>query len=162
MVQQAYDLHQRAPWSKELLGDKNALIAAVKARSASAAQVPASPSELAAVKTLAAGFGQASSGGAPGKMTTVIGRSLATAALITLGALEDTATEGLLSDPECASCLRMAKLDLFQCLAVAKPFYEHVFCTGQHAIADPGECIAASSGTFKPRVREVETAPSSK
>jgi hypothetical protein len=39
----------------------------------------------------------------------------------------------------------MSKLNLFQCLAVAKPWYEDIFCIGQHGLKDTGECIAASS-----------------
>jgi hypothetical protein len=51
-----------------------------------------------------------------------------------------------MTDAECAYCLRMSKLNLFQCLAVSKPWYEDVFCLGQHALIDTGECIYAASG----------------
>jgi hypothetical protein len=43
----------------------------------------------------------------------------------------------------------MSKLNLFQCLAVSKPWYEDVFCLGQHVLIDTGECIYASSGSPK-------------
>jgi hypothetical protein len=40
-----------------------------------------------------------------------------------------------------ANCLNMAKLNLYQCLAVAKPHYEDVFCLGQHIMMDTGRCV---------------------
>ena len=33
----------------------------------------------------------------------------------------------------------MSKLNLYQCLAVAKPHYEDVFCLGQHVLIDTGQ-----------------------
>ena len=35
----------------------------------------------------------------------------------------------------------MAKLDLYQCMAVAGPQYEDIYCLGQHALADTGQCV---------------------
>jgi hypothetical protein len=75
-----------------------------------------------------------------------VGRGLALAALAAVGAADDQAAETLLNDPECASCLRMSKLNLFQCLAVAKPWYEDVFCLGQHGLIDTGDCIYVAAG----------------
>ena len=40
----------------------------------------------------------------------------------------------------------MAKLNLFQCLSVAGPEYEDVFCLGQHAVLDTGQCVAGAAG----------------
>jgi hypothetical protein len=75
----------------------------------------------------------------------VVQRGLALAALAVLGEADARSVEPLLQDPACASCLRMAKLNLFQCLAVAKPWYEDVFCLGQHILIDTGECIRAAA-----------------
>jgi hypothetical protein len=36
----------------------------------------------------------------------------------------------------------MAKLNLYQCLASAGPQYEDIYCLGQHAMIDPGQCVA--------------------
>jgi len=47
----------------------------------------------------------------------------------------------LLADNNEGQCLHMAKLNLYQCLAVARPQYEDVFCLGQHAVSDTGQCI---------------------
>jgi hypothetical protein len=44
----------------------------------------------------------------------------------------------------------MAKLNLYQCLAVAKPNYEDVFCMGQHGMADTGACLVRNAGVAVP------------
>jgi hypothetical protein len=79
----------------------------------------------------------------------VVQRGLALAALAVLDAADDGQTERfqpLLSEPKSAQCLHMAKLNLFQCLAVARPQYEDIFCLGQHAMMDPGQCVADAAG----------------
>jgi hypothetical protein len=79
----------------------------------------------------------------------VVQRGLALAALAVLGAADDPQAERfqpLLSEPKSAQCLHMAKLNLFQCLAVAKPHYEDIFCLGQHAMMDPGQCVSDAAG----------------
>ena len=55
----------------------------------------------------------------------------------------------LLTETSSAWCLRMAKLNLYQCMAVAGPQYEDMFCLGQHAMMDTGTCVdqAAHSHT---------------
>ena len=50
------------------------------------------------------------------------------------------------------ACLHMAKLNLFQCLAVAKPHYEDIFCMGQHVMMDTGSCFAKNAGVDMPVV----------
>jgi hypothetical protein len=40
----------------------------------------------------------------------------------------------------------MAKLNLFQCMAVAGPHYEDVFCLSQHAMLEAGQCLAEAAG----------------
>ena len=47
-------------------------------------------------------------------------------------------------------CLERAKRDLFQCLAVAKPNYEDIFCMGRHEMAQPAACVAAGAGVELP------------
>ena len=44
----------------------------------------------------------------------------------------------------------MSKLNLYQCLAVARPWYEDMFCLGVHAVTDTGECIAKAAGESLP------------
>ena len=55
------------------------------------------------------------------------------------GEENETLVAPLLTDPTSANCLNMAKLNLYQCLAVAKPYYEDIFCLGEHVLADTGE-----------------------
>ncbi len=42
--------------------------------------------------------------------------------------------------------MKMAKLNLYQCLAVAGPHYEDVFCLGQHALIDTAQCVNKAAG----------------
>ena len=44
----------------------------------------------------------------------------------------------------------MSKLNLYQCLAVAKPHYEDVFCLGQHVLEDTGHCLMKGAGVAEP------------
>ena len=44
-------------------------------------------------------------------------------------------------------CLRLAKLNLYQCLASSGPHYEDIFCLGQHAMIDPGQCVVEATRT---------------
>ena len=56
----------------------------------------------------------------------------------------------ILAEPDAAACLNMAKLNLYQCLAVAKPHYEDVFCLGQHVLEDTGHCLMKGAGVAEP------------
>jgi len=47
----------------------------------------------------------------------------------------------LLADADSAECLRLAKLNLYQCMAVAGPQYEDIYCLGQHALMDTSVCV---------------------
>jgi len=81
--------------------------------------------------------------------TTGVNRGLAIAALAALGAAGDAneaQIEPLMDENVGAPCLNLAKLNLFQCLAVSKPHYEDVFCLGQHALMDTGECVSRTAG----------------
>jgi hypothetical protein len=56
----------------------------------------------------------------------------------------------LLNESAGGFCLNMSKLNLYQCLAVAKPWYEDIFCLGQHVLIDTGQCVAKDVGTAQP------------
>jgi hypothetical protein len=80
-------------------------------------------------------------------------RGLAIAALAALGEAGDANVEqllGLMSEPNIGMCMNMSKLNLFQCLAVARPHYEDVFCLGQHAMMDTGRCMIRAAGLPEP------------
>jgi hypothetical protein len=61
----------------------------------------------------------------------------------------------LMDDGDGGKCFGMSKLNLYQCLAVAKPYYEDVFCLGQHVLMDEGQCLGKMSSnalSFEPKV----------
>ena len=85
--------------------------------------------------------------------TPVVSRALAVAALAALGEggdENDAQVESLLNESTGGFCLNMSKLNLYQCLAVAKPWYEDVFCLGQHVLIDTGQCVAKEVGAPQP------------
>jgi hypothetical protein len=150
--QSAYDV-QKAAWSKSSVVDRDGRLASAKSLSASPALA-----ESADVAVLQ----QASTGGqslgltprvATAPYQPVVIRGLAVAALAALGAAGDSNLsyiDALSNDPGAANCLNMAKLNLYQCLAVAKPHYEDIFCLGQHILIDTGACMIKATGASLP------------
>ena len=55
-----------------------------------------------------------------------------------------------MSEPRAGQCLRLAKLNLYQCLASAGPHYEDIYCLGQHAMIDPGQCVVDATKAPEP------------
>ena len=151
--QAAYEI-QKQPWSKVDVPGRDARLA--QAKSVSAAAMTGSVDETARLQ-------QASSGGAslgapaatavaPPYTPTVI-RALAVAALAALGEAGDanvTTVMGLVTEPNIGMCMNMSKLNLYQCLAVARPHYEDVFCLGQHGMMDTGRCMIRAAGLPEP------------
>jgi hypothetical protein len=80
-------------------------------------------------------------------------RGLAVAALAALGQAGDASLDlvtPVMAEPNAGTCLSLSKLNLYQCLAVSKPYYEDVFCLGQHAMIDTGKCVMRSVGVPTP------------
>jgi hypothetical protein len=127
----AYSVQHQA-WSKRQVANPAGRLARVKALSAE----PFHAEGEASARIYAAMAQGAHRSGPAGPAVT---RAVAVAALNVLG----QAGEGhaLMSEPRTASCLRLAKLNLYQCLAAAGPQYEDIFCLGQHAMTDPGQCV---------------------
>lgn len=160
--QSAYDIQHQA-WSKDFVADRDARLAAVKAGSSTAA---------APAPDVAAGLARGITGGAPltpssnpivSFQTPMIAKAMALAAFAALGEAGDAAYDRLTyltSEPNTGYCLSMAKLNLNQCLAVAKPHYEDVFCLGEHVLSDTGACMARAGGGLM--VLEVRTRPMAK
>ncbi|HEY3812684.1 MAG TPA: hypothetical protein VGL66_05625 [Caulobacteraceae bacterium] len=85
-------------------------------------------------------------------------RGLAIAALAVLGAAGDdnnAQISAMMEEGIGPRCLSLAKLNHYQCLAVAKPNYEDMFCLGKHALSDTGTCLQKMAGTAAPDVLEV-------
>lgn len=149
--QAAYTVQQR-DWSRAPITDGARRLALV--RKLSAARYGARPEEEARlVKTLAvlmpedAPVIEKASLQTPSVSPTVT-RGLALAALAVLGHARDEhgrPAEALLKEQTADSCLKVAKLELYQCLAVAKPRYEDLYCTGEHALKETGRCIAGAA-----------------
>ena len=135
---------QRQAWAKAKVPDAAGRLAQVKHISAESYQ-PRREDAAELQMALAAGSRRA---GAP---SPVVARGVALAALSVLG--EDSRARGLMSEPRTGSCLRLAKLNLYQCLASAGPHYEDIFCLGQHAMIDPGQCVV--DATHAPAARQI-------
>jgi len=75
-------------------------------------------------------------GGTPSPL---VAHGVALAALSLLG--QESRDRSLLADVRTGSCLRVAKLNYHQCLAAAGTRYEDIYCLGQHAMIDPGQCV---------------------
>ncbi|THD83334.1 MAG: hypothetical protein E7812_00660 [Phenylobacterium sp.] len=141
--QAAYDVQHHA-WSKASVADPAGRLARAKALSAALFN----PTEADTARLYRA-IEAAAERPAEVNAGPVVQRGLALAALAVLDqAGDDQAArlQPLLSEPRSASCLKMAKLNLFQCLAVARPHYEDIFCLGQHAMMDPGQCVTDAAG----------------
>ncbi len=152
--QASYDVQKQA-WSKADVADRPGRLASVKSESEGTLQPD--PAGAALLRAEAAG-------GEPMTVTadraappyaTLLERALQLAAIAALGEATDDTYDRmtyLTFEGDAAACLDRAKRNLFQCLAVAKPNYEDIFCTGQHELQDTGECLARSAGVPVPLV----------
>jgi hypothetical protein len=145
----AYSI-QHQSWSLADVADRDGRASAVK--SLSNTPHPPSADETAALER------QITSGAAPADpadppYSPMVVRALALAALAAIGQAGDDAQTNLgwlTDDYYLDHCLAEAKLSLYECLAVARPNYEDVFCLGQHAMKDTGACVARSAGGVTP------------
>jgi hypothetical protein len=150
--QAAYDVQHYA-WSKaDVVGRPDRL---ALAKQLSATPIEGAP-DITAKLTEAVGgadpLALSASEAAPPYSPLVV-RSLAVAALAALGYADDASLAQVMpltADPASAQCLNLSKLNLYQCLAVAKPHYEDVFCLGQHVLMDTGSCLLKGVGVAEP------------
>ncbi|OYX34951.1 MAG: hypothetical protein B7Y99_04835 [Caulobacterales bacterium 32-69-10] len=152
--QAAYDV-QRQNWSKLEVSGRDQRLA--NAKMLSARPVAAAPED---VRLLAASVNGSDTSAlsladattldpASAQFTAVVSRGLAIAALAALGEggpSNEAGLQRLLDEQTNAFCLNLAKLNLYQCLSVAKPYYEDVFCLGQHILIDTAQCVAKGAG----------------
>jgi len=146
--QAAYDV-QHQDWSKGPIADNAGRLARIKAMSAAFF----TPGDEDAGRLIQAATAPREAGGFGGEggaaFTPVTVRAAALAALAVLGAAgdEDAAKlDVVMHDKKSGFCMKMAKLNLYQCLAVAGPHYEDVFCLGQHALIDTAQCVNDAAG----------------
>jgi hypothetical protein len=162
--QAAYDV-QHQSWSKADVADRPGRLALAKSLS----EQPQPAVEVATLRLEqnakgAEAMGVAAPPVAP-PYTPLVARSLAVAAMAAIGEGGDEYSPqltALLADSAENQCLHLAKLNLYQCLAVAKPHYEDVFCLGQHAVDDTGQCVmkGAVAGYVIPSPLAESTPPS--
>ena len=161
--QAAYDV-QKQPWSKADVPARDARLQ--QAKMLGSTPVVGDVTETTRLQEAIAGADTLEITGqtATPPFTPLVIRSLAVAALAGLGSATDANLETLnaiMVEPNVNSCANMAKLNLYQCLAVSKPHYEDVFCLGQHAMMDTARCVIKASGQpepyepkFVPTIRE--------
>jgi len=158
--QAAYDVQHQA-WSKTEVASRDERMALAK--SLSAQPNLGEVAETARLQMAVSGSGQlgVSAESASPPYTPIVIHSLAVAALAALGYADDASIAQvmpILAEPGAATCLNMAKLNLYQCLAVAKPHYEDVFCLGQHILEDTGHCLMKGAGVVEPVDPRVQAA----
>lgn len=161
--QAAYDL-QKEPWSRADVPERDARLGAAKAAGTGAMLGDvAETARLQQAATGGGGFTLSPAAAGPPYSPTIV-RGLAIAALAALGeAGDDNMGQilALMSEPNTGRCMNMSKLNLYQCLAVARPHYEDMFCLGQHVMMDTGRCLIHATGLPEPyEPRFVPTAAS--
>ena len=168
----SYDIQLKSPWSKKPAPNQAAILEQVKLLSSSGI----APADDLKAQLMGASDGSAALvlAGSPalGPQSQAVVRGLALAALAVLGKAgdEDMAyVMPLLVNDGDGFCFNMSKLNLYQCLSVAKPYYEDVYCLGLHAMADTGRCVKGAleppdadprlAATLVTAVTPVSTAP---
>ncbi|HEY2177663.1 MAG TPA: hypothetical protein VGH15_03710 [Caulobacteraceae bacterium] len=150
--QSAYDIQHQA-WSKVEVVNRDGRLKAVEAEGVS--PMPEAADHVDALQRAATGGTPLpiTAGPARPPYTPLVARAIQLAAIAALGEAGDGTYDQLsilAADEGTNTCLHMAKLNLYQCLAVSKPNYEDVFCMGQHGMADPGACLARNAGVALP------------
>jgi len=157
--QAAYDV-QHSPWSKADVPNRMGRLA--QAKTLSATPLAGDVMETLRLQQAVNGAGALGIAGPASTppYTPLVIRGLALAALAVLGEADDAHLDralSVMSEPMSANCLNMSKLNLYQCLAVSKPYYEDVFCLGQHAMIDTGQCLTRGAGLPDPI--DIKTTP---
>lgn len=146
----AYSI-QHQPWSLTDVADRDGRAAVVKQLS-SASRRPSASAHTDVDRMIGGDPAQPPMAAAPPYSALVI-RAVALAALAAIGQAgdEDVSHLGWLTDDYFLDhCLSEAKLSLYECIAVARPNYEDVFCLGQHALKDTGACVVKSAWSTVP------------
>ncbi len=128
---------QRQAWAKVFVPDAKGRLTRVKQISGAGYR----PVDGDQARLYAAVSENGRRGGGP---SPVVSRGLAVAALTVLG--EDGRARSLMSEPKSGMCLRVAKLNLYQCLAAAGPYYEDIYCLAQHGMLEPSGCATKAAG----------------
>jgi hypothetical protein len=158
--QAAYDV-QKSSWSKSDVAGRDARLSLAKQLSATPTLAEVAETMQLQQASVGAGNLGLTRMAAATPYSPMVTRSLAVAALGALGYADDEHVQTILAltaDPTSSKCLNMSKLNLYQCLAVAKPHYEDVFCLGTHVMEETGACLLKSAGVSVPPDPLVEAA----
>ncbi len=152
----AYSVQHQA-WSRRAVAQPEKVLAMAKA----SALTPAQADEMSQRRLLDSIASARGVSAARGVTSSPVVQGLALAAVAILGRAGDAQEsrfEPLLRQLRDADCLAMARLNLNQCLAVAGPQYEDVFCLGRHAVGETAQCLvsAVDTGQTPQGVRTVE------
>jgi hypothetical protein len=146
--QAAYDVQKQA-WSKNEVAGRDARLSQAKQLSAT----PALGETGETARLQQASVGAGALGVTPTAVqppySPLVVRSLAVAALGALGYADDEhqdSVTAVMAEPTTGNCLNLSKLNVYQCLAVSKPYYEDVFCLGQHEMEETGACLMKGAG----------------
>ena len=151
--QMSLDIQLKASWSKKPVPNPDQRLMEVK-------QLSVDP--VAADEDVRAQLQQAGNGSAPMILTgppvvppysQAVTRGMALAALAILGRAGDANMDyvmPLLVNDTDGYCFNMSKLNLYQCLSVARPYYEDIFCLGVHIMNDTSQCVAGEIGHPQP------------
>ena len=150
--QAAYDV-QRMSWSKKDVVNREGRL--IEARTLSTSPMLGDASDVLMLSQAYSGAAPMSviAQPAPAPWSPLVIRGMALGALAAQGEAGDANSPQINSVTEEQSsgfCLKMAKLNMYQCLAVSKPHYEDVFCLGQHIMIDTGQCMIKASGAQMP------------
>jgi hypothetical protein len=150
--QASYDMQHQA-WSKLEVEGRPARLAAVEAEGRGS--LPEAADHVEALQRAESGAAPLpiSAGSLAPPYTPLVAKAIQLAAIAALGEASDELYDrlaGLAADDYSETCLHIAKLNLYQCLAVAKPNYEDAFCAGQHAMMDTGACLVRNAGGLTP------------
>jgi hypothetical protein len=150
--QAAYDVQHQA-WSKKDVADRPGRL--INARTLSTSPMMGDAADIMMLSQAYTGAAPMSVIGqqAPPPWSPLVIRGMAVAALAALGEAGDANLVNIdaISDEQSSGyCLKMAKLNMYQCLAVSKPHYEDIFCLGQHIMIDTGQCMIKGSGAMMP------------
>jgi hypothetical protein len=146
--QGAYDLQAQA-WSRRPIAVPGERLARIKSESTVSVSLNPSDTKILIGDVTAMRASEDSPAQEAQAVSPVVTQGLALAALAVLGRAGDDQGEridSLLTEAKNAHCLQLAKLNAFECLAVAGPHYENAFCLGTHGMVEPGKCIASAAG----------------
>jgi hypothetical protein len=151
--QSSYDIQHQA-WSKEEVANRPDRLKMVETQGEQSLPDAADHVDALQRETVGAQPMGISAGAIPPPYSPLVAEAVQLAAIAALGEASDDLYErlaALAGDQYGAdTCLHEAKLNLYQCLAVAKPNYEDIYCMGQHGMNDAGVCLVTAAGLDAP------------